>query len=255
MKQLFRKIFSSKSVIGVFERLSGTKVLTNPPLGFSPILDLKYYINTHLWKKFIIFDVGANIGQTALVYRKEFPQAEIHSFEPVKSTFQELSVNTASKNIFCHNLALGGISEYKKIHIYNSSDYNSFLLTEKDHASASTEMVTMLTFDDFCLDKNISAVNYLKVDTEGYDLEVLKGATNSLTQHKIDFVETEISLNPTNTSHVDLHAMINYMNGFDYLLFGIYEQHFDYVLKKPVLRRGNLVFISPVIYNDKTMYD
>ncbi len=47
----------------------------------------------------IFFDVGANIGNYALELRRHFPNAEIYSFEPVKSTFAVLAKNTYESNI------------------------------------------------------------------------------------------------------------------------------------------------------------
>ena len=46
----------------------------------------------------IIFDVGANLGQSALHYRQKFPQAKIYSFEPVTKAFQKLQAATPIRN-------------------------------------------------------------------------------------------------------------------------------------------------------------
>ena len=56
----------------------------------------------------IIFDVGANIGQSALWFKNSFPHATIHAFEPFQAIFELLSTNTRHvSEIFCHKVALG----------------------------------------------------------------------------------------------------------------------------------------------------
>ena len=78
--------------------------------------------------------------------------------------------------------------------------------------------------DPFISEQEIKHLSYLKIDTEGHDLEVIKGAEKCLTQKKIDFVEAEVSMNPTNTYHVDQASIISQMNTYGYYLFGVYEQ-------------------------------
>ena len=101
-----------------------------------------------------------------------------------------------------------------------------------------------MTLDDFCQDQKINHISYLKVDTEGADLDVLQGARGALERNEIDFVEVEAGMNPHNKYHVPLEKLKSFLEGHDYYIFGIYEQVREWIEKKPNLRRTNAVFIS-----------
>ena len=122
---------------------------------------------------------------------------------------------------------------------------------EENNLNFRCEEVDLTTIDKFLIEKNVKHVNYMKVDTEGYDLEAMKGAENALKNKRIDFIETELSMNSTNQFHIDYFSMVEYMLKYNYLVFGIYEQIHDFVIKKPVLRRSNVVFISQNIFDNR----
>ena len=277
MIRFIRTIFNRPFFIRPFEYLTGTRAYAKIPMGVDPFVDIEYYITNFELKT--IFDVGANIGQTSRHYRKQNESAEIYSFEPVKETYNQLINNTSNHNINCFNYALGNESGQKKMSVNNNIDFcvsNTILETEKNdnvesllaaaetvianskaskviHSrhSFSSEMVTIEKLDNFVVNNNIRHINYLKIDTEGYDLEVLKGAKQLIQDKQIDFIEAEVSMNPTNEFHVSFTEIKEFMLIHDYLIFGLYEQILDFKIEKPVLRRSNVVFISPSVYNKK----
>ena len=108
----------------------------------------------------------------------------------------------------------------------------------------TTESVDIVTLDEFCHSKRIDQVNYLKIDTEGGDLEVLKGAVNMLTEQRIDLVEVETGMNPRNSRHVPFEAIKKFLESHGYFIFGIYEQVSEFPTGEPHLRRTNPLFIS-----------
>jgi precorrin-6B methylase 2 len=64
----------------------------------------------------VVFDVGANIGQTATTFNDSFTTAQIYSFEPVKNTFESLVANTRKYDrVKCFQLALGETNEFLSI--------------------------------------------------------------------------------------------------------------------------------------------
>ena len=90
------------------------------PVGCDLINDLKHKIRLPLKT---IFDVGANIGQTALRYNDYFKKAEIYSFEPVTETFHNLEKNVKCLNrIKCFKLALGDKEGSAEIKIATKED-------------------------------------------------------------------------------------------------------------------------------------
>jgi FkbM family methyltransferase len=146
-----------------------------------------------------VFDVGANKGQFAIAMTKISPKSLIYSFEPTKQTFNNLSQNTSNyKNITCYNLALG--ESIKDVDFYESdySHANSILpISEFQKSQILTNSVTttskikMTTFDEVFKGLNVVRPILLKLDVQGYEKEVLKGAELSL--DLIDYVLIETS--------------------------------------------------------------
>jgi hypothetical protein len=84
----------------------------------------------------------------------------------------------------------------------------------------------------------------LKIDTEGHDLEVLRGAHRMLSSSHIGIAVVECSANTDNRYHVQFSEMHAFMEGHNYRLFAIYDQVAEWPTKKPNLRRINPAYIS-----------
>ena len=81
----------------------------------------------------IIFDVGANKGQSIEIYKRLFNNPKIHAFEPSFQDFQILKKKYESdNNIFLNNFALGDKEEKKTLNVMTKSDTSSFLDLNKD---------------------------------------------------------------------------------------------------------------------------
>ncbi len=117
---------------------------------------------------------------------------------------------------------------------------------------APLEEVGLETVDGFCHDQNIDHINYLKIDTEGGDFDVLRGSEGMLSRHRIDVVEVEAGMNSKNRRHVSFDAFMKFFEPKDYFLFGIYEQVNEWPKNEPHLRRTNPVFISERIVKANT---
>ncbi|GAA5525169.1 hypothetical protein Maes01_01734 [Microbulbifer aestuariivivens] len=194
------------------------------------------------WQVNTVFDVGANIGQSAIEFRKAFPAATIYCFEPVQKTFEKLKSNTGNlkqtKNFL---IALSASDGEGRITVNEQSTQNR--ITSVMDCS-TTEQVKIRAIDSFAAENNIDHINYLKVDTEGNDLNVLLGATNMLTNQRVDLIEVECGMNKNNTYHNYFIEILDFLSQKGYRLFGIYEQKHEWKESKPSLRRANLAFIS-----------
>jgi FkbM family methyltransferase len=195
-----------------------------------------------------VFDVGANVGQSARHYLSCFPDADIYSFEPVRETFRDLQRNLQGRDrVHCFPLALGARRTVGHMALQGKSA--RFRLVAQDAVSrpgdsSMTEEVEVLPMDEFCDRHRIHRVSYLKIDTEGADLDVLKGAAGLLDAQRVDFVEVEAGMNAGNTWHVPFETLKAYLESRNYLLFGIYAQMHEWPTKEAHLRRTNSTFIS-----------
>jgi len=193
----------------------------------------------------IVFDVGANIGQTAIKWHKFFPEAQYHCFEPVGTTMAALKENTSRfNNILYYQCALGAEKKQAEITLCQDSSLNSFVDAVKKNGHG-TEVVQINTLDELCRSKDIFHIDVLKIDTEGFDIEVLKGSSSMLKAGNISFIQVEAGMNPYNHLHVPLHHFVDFLTPYGYILFGIYEQHLEWTGEK------RLSFCNPVFISEK----
>ncbi len=74
----------------------------------------------------------------------------------------------------------------------------------------------------------------MKIDTEGYDLEVLRGAESLLTHQRVDLVQVEAGMNRDNHRHVTFILLTEYLERFNYRLFGIYNQSGEWPARQAI---------------------
>lgn len=166
-------------------------------------------------KECIVFDVGANAGQSVNRFRNFLPEAKILSFEPYTPVFEILKEKEKKdKNLNCFNIGLGskkrvfpfyrnpdsGSNSFYKINIYGDcfvlsnstvAKKNHNKKTPKEVLEFNTKInVSVDTLDNICKKKSIKKIDILKIDTQGFEEEVLKGATNML--KNVFIIELEI---------------------------------------------------------------
>jgi FkbM family methyltransferase len=188
----------------------------------------------------VAFDVGANVGQTAALLTHAAPEALVYCFEPITASYEKLLAATeAQKNVRCFNVALGAAAGTAAMTSAGTKTSNRVI---NGHRPRQHEEVVMATGDGFCDEQKIEKISYLKIDTEGHDLDVLIGFRRMLETSRIDILDIEAGMNPRNTWHVPLEKLKAYLEPLDYLLYRLYEQRFE--KRAPILRRVNAVFIS-----------
>ncbi len=192
------------------------------PIGLDYIYDLKK--SGIIGNNPIIIDAGANIGQSALSYSYMIKDSKIHSFEPVISTYNQLlQITKKLSHIECYHLALG--SEAKEIEIALSEQSLNNSLVEDVHSklkSVAKQNIVVKTLDQMVAELGIVQIDLLKIDTEGYDLEVLKGASNALGIGIVKSVYCEVGFNDE-MDKIDLFHINKYLKGFNFRFVGLYE--------------------------------
>jgi FkbM family methyltransferase len=179
------------------------------------------------WRPGMIFDVGANVGQTIQRLRPLFPLAEIHSFEPVPSTYAQLRTNTLhDPRVHCHELALADRAGELWVPLSESSDQNSLVpaLHGTGRSQGPTVRLALETAAQFCAQHNIRHIDLLKIDVEGFELSVLRGAAPLLDAKAVDFLVVEAGLMPGNPRFTPLPVLIDSLRPYGFWLVGVYEQ-------------------------------
>lgn len=195
-----------------------------------------------------IFDVGANTGQTCIELVKTFPKANIYSFEPVKATFQKLKDNVVDhSNINCFNLALGDEDGKLEINLDEDPERNS-LKNAAEAQSLIKEEIEVLTGTTFCARHFISSIDLLKMDTEGFEMEVLKGFGKTFLSDKVKFIYAETAFNRTDPCKIHYADLDAYLSECGFVTSGFYE---FYRWGKAKLNIGfcNVLFVNKSVIN------
>lgn len=130
----------------------------------------------------VCIDIGANIGYYALLAAKK--GGFVHAIEPLPANIEVLKINIELnhyKNIKVYQLAIGsseGKQEFLTSEHFNCGVIKTDIL--KDRPFIKSVMVDMMTLDNFCKEQNINKVDFIKMDVEGYEVEIIKGMRKTL---------------------------------------------------------------------------
>lgn len=194
----------------------------------------------------LIFDVGANVGQTAHEFGIHFRQAKILSFEPDPDSFAKLQASTTGNaNLSIYNLGFSG--RPGRLRFDNTSPESVLHAIAKDQDDERLPLVDITTIDLFCAEHRIERINLLKIDTEGHDLDVIRGASNMLRRGSIDVVFAECSLTQVSERLVSFSAMQIDMRERGYVCFGIYQQAFGSNTQDPQINWANCAYVSKTL--------
>lgn len=141
----------------------------------------------------IIFDVGANVGEYALLVSKYCPTATIYSFEPVQGTYDILREATENhKQIKTFKNGFYKEKSTQIINLYDSNAHSSlFDVTGEDATAERRETIDLVAGDDFVLEHGIENIDFLKLDVEGTEMNAMIGLKKSLEQKRIRMVQFE----------------------------------------------------------------
>jgi len=161
----------------------------------------------------IVFDVGANIGTYASWVAPAIAKAngKVYCFEPQRLIYQMLCGNMAMNNIFnvyAYELALSNEEKYIEIDDIDYASKGSFgsvTLTDLDMSETyktdptKKQRIKVTTIDNFVIEHQLPKVDFIKVDAEGLDIEVLEGAKNTIATYSPDLFVEFLNLGPSRT--------------------------------------------------------
>lgn len=141
----------------------------------------------------IVFDVGAHFGEWSTALIDAGYGGRVVAFEPSASTYRHLTDSvTRYTQVECHQVALSdheGRAELGIVH--DGAGSNSVVPFGDGRTLQDSESITLTTVDAFCAEHQISGLSLLKIDAEGHDLAVIRGAAQLLGRCAIDMVQFE----------------------------------------------------------------
>ncbi|MEM5471108.1 FkbM family methyltransferase [Hoeflea sp. AS60] len=147
-------------------------------------------------RSLVLFDVGGNIGQWTLAAKQMHPSAQVHVFEPSASHLVKLrSSLDGLDGVKINPMALaageGEATLYKDADITGLASLTKRNLAHVGLSMELSETIKLGTLDDYCASHGITAIDMLKIDVEGHELDVLKGGSTMLDQRKVAVVQFE----------------------------------------------------------------
>jgi len=192
-----------------------------------------------------IVDVGANRGQFALISRRIFPLARIHAFEPLEEPaqiFKNIFSNDANTTFYPY--AIGREKTFSTIHVTKDDDSSSLLpisAAQSDMfpgtAEKETRQVAVLPLSRVLQDTSIPPASLLKIDVQGFELEVLRGSEDVLS--KFSHLYIECSFIELYEGQALAHQVIDWLGQRNFILIGVYN---IYYAKNGAAIQGDFLF-------------
>ncbi len=132
----------------------------------------------------VVFDIGANIGYFTLLMSKLVgDNGQVHCFEPTAYAFSRLQKNISlNPELPLHNINLNnkGLSSRSESTIESFESRFSARLLAHDEK----ELIEFITLDDYLFSLKLDRIDFIKIDVDGYDYEVIKGGASVLKNYK-----------------------------------------------------------------------
>lgn len=181
-----------------------------------------------------VVDVGANKGQFSLVARKVFKDARIVAFEPIPHALGIIrSVFNNDDKLTIFPYALGDISQDMTMHISEREDSSSLLpITQLQNrvfpgtAEQSTFLVKSVKTQEAIAEMEIVEPALLKIDVQGYELQVLRGADQSI--NKFAYIYVECSFLELYENQALAADVIHYLYARGFKVQGVYNLTYDH---------------------------
>ncbi|MBS1525978.1 MAG: FkbM family methyltransferase [Bacteroidetes bacterium] len=193
-------------------------------LGYIDSLELLELISQKGAKINVIYDVGANIGTWTMLAKSFFKDAQVHAFEPLPVHTAKFAENTRNlADVHLHKFCLGNADTNAVINVSSFSDSSSIL----EATSLEYEQFQIKKVDDVQVEvKKLSTLiaqkilpppDLIKLDVQGFELEVLKGAEDQLAH--ASYIISEVSFKEYYKNQALFLDIANYLSGYNFRIY------------------------------------
>jgi FkbM family methyltransferase len=175
----------------------------------------------------VVFDVGAHRGDWTAAVLALNAGLEVHAFEPSGQSFAQFAARNFPAQVRCNNVGLGAVAEQRQLYAHGAdtemrSLYARAGLEEYGIETPTTgEPVTITTLDAYCKTSGVAAIDYLKIDAEGHDLQVLRGGAEMIRRRAVRTIQFEYG-----SSNVDSRDLLkDFFAFFDGTAYKLHKIH------------------------------
>jgi FkbM family methyltransferase len=151
-------------------------------------------IKTFIAPGAVVFDVGANKGDWSNDVFRHHPNVSIYAFEPIPALYSSLTRQFAQYRFAAYELAISKEDGLKSFDFYEGENSRASGLYERPiiaYLSPSKLTVKTMKLDSFCKEMQINRIDFLKIDTEGSEFDVLCGARELIKNRAIKVIQFE----------------------------------------------------------------
>ncbi len=176
--------------------------------------------------KMVVFDVGANKGQWTVSLLNLIPlqkenNIEVHAFEPIGETFQTLKENIENhpfaKQVKLLKNACSSKSGITKMFIASTNSGSNSMHQGEKHTGLLSESIQMVTLDKYCEENNIARIHFIKSDTEGNEVDVIRGSERLFREEKIMVFQFEYNQIWFNSRYF-MKDVFDFLDGLPYII-------------------------------------
>lgn len=198
-------------------------------------------------------DIGANEGVFANELLDALHLKKLYSIEPGSNAYKKLSMRfEGDERVQCDKYAIGEEAGTFVLYTFTDSKKNTLDPSLRDQMRTSggtPEEITVITLNEYASRNSIKKIDFLKIDVEGNELPVLKGATDLLANGNISFIFCEfhkiMAFENNASQHTNLTSLVEFLYQFNYRFIALYTQgvhlHEDLVTCNVLFADKNLI--------------
>lgn len=197
-----------------------------------------------------VFDIGANVGDISLSFLYYFPKLEVYSFEPCLDTYNQLIENIQkagySNRSHAYRLGFFDVGKEGNLNVTSFHGANSMIGISEEYHKANphienvkAENIPLIRLDDFVKQNRIKHIDFIKIDVEGVEKQVLLSGKDTFS-NKVDIVVMEISFvrhSRESGEFIQLFQLMHEYGFYPCQIFDIHQNNLELTQIDCVFRR------------------
>lgn len=242
MKSFVNRKFVANTIKGLLDKM-GYQVIRKDLDEIAPFEDMQRFVSGEL--PLMVFDVGANVGQTVDRILRHYPQAAVHAFEPSPACHELLRKHCATlPQVTTWNLGVGA-EDSRLLLNENHYSFMSSFLEPGELCAGDTKAVTdvqVVSLDSFCSEHSIPRIDILKIDTQGFELEVFRGAQGLMNELRIGLIFFELTISGLYENLPPYYELLHFLDDRGYKPASFYSPH----IQRDLVRWTNMLYVNPL---------